>query len=440
MQVDRSREARRRLHALIPGGAHTYAKGDDQYPEDLAPVIDHGLGCRAWDVDGNAYIEYGMGNRAVTLGHAHPAVLAAAEAAMRRGVNFVRPTVLEAEAAEALLALLPNADMVKFAKNGSDVTTAAVRLARAATGRDLVAVCGDQPFFSVDDWFIGTTPMAAGIPAAMRALTVRFPYNDLAGVEAMFASHPDGIAALVMEAATSVEPAPGYLAGVQALCRRHGALLVLDEIITGFRWDLHGAQAVYGLEPDLATFSKALGNGFSVAALVGRRELMELGGLRHEADRVFLLSTTFGAESHGLAAAIAVMEVYRTEGVVEQLYQAGERLQAGVRQAATAQGCGGPLRASRPDVQPRLRHARRRRRTVPGVPDPVPPGDDRAGPARPVLRRQSGPQRRRHRSNDRSGRRGPGGLPAGSRRRHRALPARQTRPASDAAPQLGRAT
>ena len=338
MEVDRSREARRRLHALIPGGAHTYAKGDDQYPEDLAPVIDHGLGCRAWDVDGNAYIEYGMGNRAVTLGHAHPAVLAAAEAAMRRGVNFVRPTALEADAAEALLALLPNADMVKFAKNGSDVTTAAVRLARAATGRDLVAVCGDQPFFSVDDWFIGTTPMAAGIPAAVRALTVRFPYNDLAGVEAVFAAHPDGIAALVMEAATSVEPAPGYLAGVQALCRRHGALLVLDEIITGFRWDLHGAQAVYGLEPDLATFSKALGNGFSVAALVGRRELMELGGLRHEADRVFLLSTTFGAESHGLAAAMAVMEVYRTEGVVEQLYRAGERLRAGVREAAQAHG------------------------------------------------------------------------------------------------------
>ncbi len=338
MKVDRSREARRRLHLLIPGGAHTYAKGDDQYPEDLAPVIDHGQGCRVWDVDGNSYIEYGMGNRAVTLGHAHPAVIAAAERAMRRGVNFVRPTALEAEAAAALLDLLPHAEMVKFAKNGSDVTTAAVRLARAATGRDLVAICADQPFFSVDDWFIGATPMAAGIPQAVRDLTVGFRYNDLSTLEALFAVHPGAIACVVMEAATAVEPEPGFLAGVQALCRQHGAVFVLDEIITGFRWDLHGAQAVYGLEPDLATFSKALGNGFSVAALAGRRDLMELGGLHGGHDRVFLLSTTFGAESHGLAVAMEVMRIYREEGVVEYLYGAGERLRKGLAEVARSHG------------------------------------------------------------------------------------------------------
>lgn len=336
MRFEGSDDLRRRLHAVIPGGAHTYAKGDDQYPEFAAPVIDHGLGCRTWDVDGNVFIEYGMGNRAVTLGHAHPAVIGAAERAMRSGVNFVRPTVLEAEAAESLLDLLPHADMVKFAKNGSDVTTAAVRLARAVTGRDLVAICGDQPFFSVDDWFIGTTPMAAGIPQAVRDLTLGFRYNDLDSLAALFTEHPGAIACVVMEAATAVEPAEGFLAGVQALCRQHGTVFVLDEIITGFRWDLHGAQAVYGLEPDLATFSKALGNGFSVAALAGRRELMELGGLRHEGDRVFLLSTTFGAETVGLAVALEVMRIYREEGVVEYLYRAGRRLRTGLEEVARA--------------------------------------------------------------------------------------------------------
>jgi len=338
VNFERSNAIAARLHQVVPGGAHTYAKGDDQYPEGMAPVIERGDGCRVWDVDGNVFIEYGMGLRAVTLGHAYPPVVAAVERAMRRGLNFVRPAALELAAADALLDLLPNAQMVKFAKNGSDVTTAAVKLARAATGRDLVAACGDQPFFSTDDWFIGSTPMAAGIPQAIRDLTLRFPYNDVPALEALFAAHRGSIACLVMEAATSVEPQPGYLEAVQALCRREGAIFILDEIITGFRWHLAGAQAVYGVQPDLATFGKALGNGYSIAALVGRRELMELGGLHHEGERVFLLSTTFGAESTSLAAALEVMRIYREEGVIERLYQAGERLQVGVAEVAGARG------------------------------------------------------------------------------------------------------
>ncbi|MGZ3587158.1 MAG: glutamate-1-semialdehyde 2,1-aminomutase [Candidatus Limnocylindrales bacterium] len=341
MNFDRSDALRERLHDLIPGGAHTYAKGDDQYPADAAPVIERGDGCRVWDVDGNVFLEYGMGLRSVTLGHAYPSVVAAAEQAMRRGLNFVRPAALEVAAAEALLDLLPNAEMVKFAKNGSDVTTAAVKLARAATGRDLVAMCGDQPFFSTDDWFIGATPMAAGIPQPIRDLTLRFPYNDAGALEALFAAHPGAIACVIMEAATSVEPAPGYLEAVQALCRRHGAVFILDEIITGFRWHVGGAQAVYGLQPDLAAFGKALGNGFSIAVLVGRRDLMELGGLRHDRERVFLLSTTFGAESTSLAAALEVMRIYREEGVIEHLYRAGERLRTGVAEVAGARGVAG---------------------------------------------------------------------------------------------------
>ncbi|MFB6838990.1 glutamate-1-semialdehyde 2,1-aminomutase [Streptomyces sp. NPDC056361] len=338
LPLPRSRRANERLHALIPGGAHTYAKGDDQYPEHLAPVISHGQGAHVWDVDGNRYVEYGSGLRSVSLGHAHPRVTEAVRRELDRGANFVRPSILEVEAAERFLATVPTAEMVKFAKNGSDATTAAVRLARAATGRTRVALCADHPFFSTDDWFIGTTPMSAGIPSATDGLTVTFPYGDLAATEELLDRHPGEIACLILEPATHTEPPAGYLAGLRDLADRHGCVLVFDEMITGFRWSEAGAQGLYGVTPDLSTFGKALGNGFAVSALAGRRDLMELGGLRHSADRVFLLSTTHGAETHSLAAAMAVQTTYTEEGVTARLHALGTRLAAGVREAAAAAG------------------------------------------------------------------------------------------------------
>ncbi|MEU9719936.1 glutamate-1-semialdehyde 2,1-aminomutase [Streptomyces sp. NPDC047976] len=341
--LPRSRAANERLHALVPGGAHTYAKGDDQYPEDLAPVISHGRGAHVWDVDGNRYVEYGSGLRSVSLGHAHPRVTEAVRRELDRGGNFVRPSVVEVEAAERFLATVPTAEMVKFAKNGSDATTAAVRLARAATGRRRVAICADHPFFSTDDWFIGTTPMSAGIPDSVNELTVRFPYGDLAATEEVLSRYRDEVACLILEPATHSEPPPGYLAGLRELAHRHGCVLVFDEMITGFRWSEAGAQGLYGVVPDLSTFGKALGNGFAVSALAGRRELMERGGLRHSGDRVFLLSTTHGAETHSLAAAMAVQAAYAEEGVTARLHALGERLAAGVREAAAGMGVGDHL-------------------------------------------------------------------------------------------------
>lgn len=330
MQFAQSSQIVDRLHRLVPGGAHTYAKGDDQYPEGMAPVIVRGRGCRVEDADGNSLIEYGAGLRAVTLGHAFEPVIAAAAEAMADGENFARPSTIELQAAEDFLGIVDRADMVKFAKNGSDATSAAVRLARAATGRPLVAICGDQPFFSVDDWFIGATAMPAGVPQPVRELTLKFAYNDLDSVRGLFASNPAGIACVVLEAATAVEPADGFLQGLRRLCDEEGAILIFDEMITGFRWHLRGAQAEYDVTPDLSAFGKGLGNGFSVSALAGKRELMELGGIRHHGQRVFLLSNTHGAERHSLAAAIAVMAAYRELGVVEQLYCQGDRLRAGI--------------------------------------------------------------------------------------------------------------
>lgn len=333
-----ARALQQRAHELIPGGAHTYAKGDDQYPETAPPFVARGKGCHVWDVDGNEYIEYGMGLRSVALGHAFPRVVDAVRKELANGTNFTRPSPLEVEAAEIFLQCVPTAEMVKFAKNGSDATTAAVKLARAHTGRELVAICGDQPFFSTDDWFIGSTAMPGGIPGAIRDLTVKFRYNDAASLEDAFRAHPDRIACVILEAETSVAPQPGFLAAVRSICDRFGALLVLDEMITGFRWDIGGAQRVHEIVPDLSTFGKAIGNGFALAALAGKREIMELGGIRHPLERVFLLSTTHGAETHSLAAGIASMGVYQDEPVIETLYRQGERLQRGVDEVTRRHG------------------------------------------------------------------------------------------------------
>ena len=326
MDFSKSRALQPKAHRLIPGGAHTYAKGDDQYPEQAPGFIVRGKGCHVWDLDGNEYIEYGMGLRAVTLGHAFDPVVEAAYKQMQLGTNFNRPAKVEVDLAEVMLEILDGAEMMKFAKNGSDVTTAAVKLARAYTGRDLVAICDDHPFFSVDDWFIGTTELNAGIPETVSRMTLKFRYNDLASLRELFDQNPNQIACVVLEPETVVPPVPGYLAQLKQLCEERGAVLVFDETITGFRWHLAGAQKFHGVVPHLSAFGKAMGNGFAIAALAGKREIMRLGGLDHDQPRVFLLSTTHGAETHALAASLETIRIFRERHVVEFLWKQGEHL------------------------------------------------------------------------------------------------------------------
>ncbi len=329
----------KKAHRLIPGGAHTYAKGDDQYPILAPGFIDHGSGCHVWDVDGNEYIEYGMGNRAVALGHAYPAVVKAAMDELGRGCNFTRPSPIEVECAEAFLGLIDTAEMVKFCKNGSDATSAALKLARAYTGRDYVAYCADHPFFSIDDWFIGPTAMGAGVPEAINALSLTFRYNDLDSVKALLKQYPGQIACFMLEPARLDDPKDNFLHELKRLAHEDGALFVLDEMITGFRWHKRGAQKLYDIVPDLTAFGKSLGNGFSVSALAGKREYMRLGGLDHtDRPRVFLLSTTHGGETHALAAAMATIKIYDEEPVIEHLYAAGDRLRTGLEQIAARRG------------------------------------------------------------------------------------------------------
>ena len=335
---DKSKALRPKVHSVIPGGAHTYAKGDDQYPELSPGFIERGKGCHIWDVDGNEFIEYGMGLRAVTLGHAYPSIIEAAHRQMLLGNNFNRPATIELQAAEMLQSLIPSAEMVKFAKDGSTILTAALKLARAHTGRKLVAICSNSPFFSYNDWFIGTTAMDGGVNRAEVDLTVKFNYNDIDSLKQLFAQYPDQIAMVLLEPARTEEPKEGFLQQVIDLSHQHGVLVTLDETISGFRFHKGGAQTLYGVTPDMSCFGKAMANGFSLSALTGKREVMELGGLFHNRERVFLLSTTHGAEGPSLAAGIETMRIYRDEPVIEHLYRVGDRLRAGFRQVTADLG------------------------------------------------------------------------------------------------------
>lgn len=341
----RSNELQERLHRLVPGGAHTYARGADQYPEQMAPVLVRGQGALVWDVDNNCFVEYGAGLRSVTLGHAHPGVDAAVTHALRDGVNFSRPQLLEAMAAEEFCDQVPGAEMVKFAKNGSDATTAAIKVARAHTGRDLVAIC-DQSFFSVDDWYISHTEMDRGIPAQERRRGVHFAFNDLADLARVFDEHAGRVAAVILQPATATqEPAPGYLAAVRDLCHRHGTVLVFDEIITGFRWAAGGVQKLSGVTPDLACWAKGIGNGYAIAALTGAAALLDVGGLNTDEPRAFVLSTTYGPETVGLAALRAVLAEHREGDPIGAMTHAGAQLSAGINAAAGRAGLADHVRA-----------------------------------------------------------------------------------------------
>jgi glutamate-1-semialdehyde 2,1-aminomutase len=338
-RFDKSREFARAVHDLIPGGAHTYSKGDDQFPQNAPAAITHGKGARVWDVDGNEYIDCSMGLTAVSIGHGYEPVVRAVCEAAAQGTNFQRPAVIELEAARVFLETVDAGDMVKFAKNGSTVTTAAVKLARAYTGRTRVALCREHNFFSYDDWFIVTTPADFGIPDDTRKLTASFGYNDLASVEALFARRDHDIACIIMEPAKFDPPKPGFLEGIRELCNEHGVVLILDEMISGFKWGLKGASTYYGVKADITTWGKGIANGFSACALTGRADIMELGGIRREGEKkLFLISTTHGAETIGLAAMIATIAEFKRHGMIESNWSRGAMLKQRLQGSIDAHG------------------------------------------------------------------------------------------------------
>jgi glutamate-1-semialdehyde 2,1-aminomutase len=301
----------------IPTGSQTFSKSYLQYPVGHAPLfVDRGRGGRVWDIDGNEFVDLVAGLLPVTLGYCDPDVDAAIKAQLEKGISFSLATPLELELAERLAAIIPCAEMSRFGKAGSDATSAAVRLARAATRRDRIVMCG---YHGWHDWYVGATARSLGVPEAVRALTHRIPYGDVDAFHSLLKTHPGEIAGIIMEPMNSVEPPPGYLAEMRDLAHAHGALFIFDEVITGFRYALGGAQELFGVTPDLAAFGKGMGNGMPISALVGKAEIM------HLLDEVFF-SGTFGGEALSLAAAIAVIDKMRREPVIEHLYGFGSRL------------------------------------------------------------------------------------------------------------------
>ncbi len=334
----------RALIDLIPGGCHTYSKGPDQFPLNAPGTILRGRGARVLGCDNRWYVDWGMGLTSVSLGHGHPEVCAAVSEAIVNGVNFIRPAELERAAAIQFLDTVAMPDhMVKFCKNGSVATTAAVKLARGHTGRTLVAVPAEHPFFSYDDWFIGSTAADLGIPETTRAETRIFRYNDLASLERIFERDGENLACVMLEPVKFDEPAHGFLEGVRDLCSRNGTIFVLDETVSGLKWGLKGAQQYFGIEPDLSVWGKGLASGFSACALSGPRELMSLGGSRTRGRRLFLVSTTHGAESASLAAMMKTLEIFVRDGVIESNWTRGARLKAGLARLIEQHGLATPL-------------------------------------------------------------------------------------------------
>ena len=270
-------------------------------------------------MDGNEYIDYITALGSVILGYNYPTVTEAVIKQINDGITFSLPHYLEVELAELLVELIPCAEMVRFGKNGSDATAGAVRVARAFTGRDKIACCG---YHGWQDWYIGTTTRRLGVPKSTQQLTLTFEYNNIASLETLFAEHPEQIAAVIMEPIGIIEPIDGFLSKVKEVTHKNGALLIFDEVVTGFRIALGGAQAYFGVIPDLACFGKAMANGFPLSAIVGRREIMELF------DEVFF-SFTFGGEAVSLAAAIATIKEMKEKKVIGHLWEQGQKLKDG---------------------------------------------------------------------------------------------------------------
>ncbi len=321
--IEKSDALHARATGLIPAYTQTLAKGPGQYIDGVAPkYLERGNGSHVWDVDGNEYIDYNMGVGPLSLGYCYPIVDEAIRRQLELGITFSQPHRLEVEVAELICAVVPNAEMVRYSKTGGEVTTAAVRLARAYTGRDKVLCCG---YHGWHDWYISVTDRNRGIPEAVRDLTYTFNYND---IESLIDSIDADTACVIMEPVVFEAPRDNFLQRVREVCEANGTLLIFDEMWTGFRLALGGAQEYFGVKSDLQCFSKAVANGMPISILSGRSEMMSM------CDKDVFFFTTFGGEALSLAAAKATIEEIRDKQVPEYLAKQGRKLLTGYNQIA----------------------------------------------------------------------------------------------------------
>lgn len=318
---------RKVVHKYIVGGAHTYSKGDDQFPSLSPAAISHGNGSKIWDIDGNKYIDCSLGLGSVVIGHANSEINKEVYKEINKGLNFQRPSKLELETAKEFLSILPNMDLIKFAKNGSSVTSAAVKLSRAYTGRNIVAFPKDHPFYSYDDWFISSKKNNSGIPKEIKELFVTFNSNDPETLKYIFKKNKNKIACVITEPENLKPISRECILEVEKITKKNKAIFILDEILSGFRSDFPGSYTKLNLNPDLTTWGKAIGNGFSFCALAGKKKIMNLGGIKSKSKpRVFLLSTTHGAETIGLAAGRKIINMYKKYPIIKHNKEVVKRI------------------------------------------------------------------------------------------------------------------
>ncbi len=323
-KLTKSVEYWERAEKVIPCGTQTLSKGPDQFVKGVYPIyLERGKGSHVFDVDGNEYIDYPCSLGPIILGHAYPATIEAVTRQLKQGITFTLMHPLEVELAELIVECIPCAEMVRYGKNGSDVTSAAVRLARAYTGQEKIAHCG---YHGWQDWYVIGTERNKGVPKALKELLYPFQYNRIETLERIFEENKGEVAAVIMEQGGE-DPQNGFLDKVRELTHKNGALLIFDEIVTGFRYALGGIQEYYNVVPDLVCFGKGIANGMPLSVLAGRREIMKT------LEEVFF-SLTYGGETLSLAAAIATIKEIREKNVIAYIWEKGKRLQDGYNELA----------------------------------------------------------------------------------------------------------
>lgn len=321
---DKSTKLLERAKKVTPLGAQTYSKSYRYYCEGSAPsFIDYGVGSKVYDVDGNEYIDFVCGLGPITVGYNNEEVNQAVINQLNRGIAFSQQTEIEVLLAEKIIEVIPCAEMVRFVKNGSDATSSAVRLARAHTGKSMVLACG---YHGMQDWYIGATANNKGIPCEVRELTKIFNYNDIDSLSELFQKYSGQIACVILEPIQGNGPKDDFLEKVMELTHKNDALLIFDEVVSGFRYALGGASEYYGINPDLVAFGKGMGNGLPISAVAGKSDIMK------QIEQGVFVSTTFGGEALSLAGAFATINILQRPGTYEHIWTLGEQMKNGLKQ------------------------------------------------------------------------------------------------------------